>query len=380
MVLAASLAAPLLVGVPSGGAAQSAAGESIGRAARVPQERGKKSAPARLEPFLGTLEDARKEAKERNVPVVVFVVLDGEPQNREFSERIVPDPEVAAVCTQTVVLLSNNGEHPSKQVEEVVDGKKTTREVCSVFGVPKCDDHRRLWDPVFLAWNDKGELKCPQVIVVAPDGQLKKRVRPGEVPSVQNVTTAVDAVKTEAGPGLTREQLALVKARLADGARQIDSDPADAWRSFQVVLATNDKVSWAAQAREGQAKALELLGAEREAAAARIADGGVVAGYGALVMLAERCKGLPIEKDLKKQIDKVESDKATKEVIAKYKRELAAEALWTEARELESQGQDKKAETRIRTLLRKFGDTPAGERARKTWPDIAKDEDAKRGG
>ena len=40
----------------------------------------------------------------------------------------------------------------------------------------------------------------------------------------------------------------------------------------------------------------------------------------------------------------------------------------------------KKAEAKVRNLLRKFGDTPAGKRARETYPKVAEEEDAKKAG
>ena len=54
-----------------------------------------------------------------------------------------------------------------------------------------------------------------------------------------------------------------------------------------------------------------------------------------------------------------------------------AEKLWSEAQALES-GEPKKAEAKVRTLLRKFGDTKAGARARARYPEWAADEDKKR--
>lgn len=353
---------------------------SIGWGVEPPQAAQKKAAPARFAPFVGTLEEARAHASERNVPLVVCPVLDGEEASDRFAGAVPSDPAYAAALANAVVLIANAGEHPKKQIEELVDGKKSAREVCSVFLTPSCADHQLNWDPVFFAYNEKGELRCPQMIVVLPDGKVARRLAPGDVPKPGQVSSALAALVEKLGPGLTAEGLATVKAALAAAQAALERGaPADAWRAWAEVLAVTQTSRQAEAARTGQAQALTEIAARRDAALALLEGERVVDGYEALVALAASCKGLPNEKELAKLVSQAETKPATRDVIAAHKKTLAAEALWKEIGELEAQNQRRKAEAKVRLLIRKYWDTEAGKRARKAYPEIAKDEDARGG-
>ncbi|MCC6406645.1 MAG: hypothetical protein IT453_05745 [Planctomycetes bacterium] len=352
---------------------------SIGWNAPTPKAQ-KKAVAARFAPFVGTLEEARKEAAERNVPLVVFAVLVEEEASERFAKTLPADPAVATALDGTVLVIANAGEHPARKLEETVDGKKTSRDVCSVFLTPTCADHQRNWDPVFFAFNEDGALRCPQVMLVAPDGKVSRRLMPGDVPKPSQIASAVAGVREKLGAGLSREELDTVKAAQAAARKAIERDDhPEAWRAWSAVIAVNPATKYAEEARAGAAQALAGIATERDAALELVKGDQVLVGYAQLVSLAERCKGLPNEKELAKAVAQAESLPTKRDVIAAYKKGLAAEALWKEFEELSAANQKRKAETKLRLLIRKYWDTEAGKRARKAYPEIAADEDSKGG-
>ncbi len=366
--------------VSLGAAGSPRVGESSELSVQAPQALAKKTPPTKLEPFLGTLEEAQKEATERNVPLVIFAVMESEEANDRFAKNVPHDVAIAGALDGTVLVIANAGKHEAKKVEEIVNGKRVAHEVCSVFGTPTCVDHQRNWDPVFLAYNVKGELQCPVVMLVGPDKKVAKRLAAGDVPKAASITSALNALREKIGPGLSHVELTVVKQKLAEAQKSIDAgDAAGAWRSFAAVIAVNDKVRFADEARAGEAKALESLNAQRDDANAKLASDKPEIGYEALLDLATRCKGLPNEKELAKLIQQAETAPATKAAIAQWKREKAALDLWNEMKSLEAAKQAAKAEAKIRQILRKFADTAIGARTKREYPDIAKDEETKGG-
>lgn len=355
-----------------------AAAHCIGRNAVAPEPLQKKAPPPRFAPFVGSLDDARRHATERNVALVVCAVLAGEEASERFAQTVPQDPAYAAALAGALVIVANAGEHPAKKLEELVDGKKVVRDVCSAFFTPTCADHQKLWDPTFFAFQEQGELRCPQMIVVAPDGQVAKRLAPGDVPKPSQVTTALGAIAEKFGPGLSEQEFATVQRALVDAEAATNRGAhADAWRACALVVSIAPKAPQAEVARKGQATALGELAVRRDAALERLAGDRPTDGYDELVALVEDCKGLPNEKELAKLVADAEAKPTLRDVIAAHKKHLAAEALWKEIGELEAANQKRKAEAKIRLLVRKYWDTEAGKRARKQYPEIAADEDAK---
>ena len=77
-------------------------------------------------------------------------------------------------------------------------------------------------------------------------------------------------------------------------------------------------------------------------------------GHRRLVGLVPQCSGTPLEKELARAIAGWERDKRTKDEIAALKREIEAEELWREAQALASEDETRKAEAKVRLLLRKY--------------------------
>lgn len=357
-----------------------------GLQAKPDRSQSKKPAPGsaasstRLQPFVGKYAEAKVGAKERNVPILIHIVIEGEAQNDEYREKILPEKELVAASVNVIVIVANNGTHAKKAIEETVDGQKKKREVCAVYGFDSCSQHQRFWDDIYRDFKEEtGEMYCPQTIVLSPEGKVATRINTHAVPPASEIVAAVKDAQQKAGPGLSQAELTEVKRLLIEGQALVTAKAwPDALRTWQKLLAITPKSTWADEAGKGVVVAQAGLSAEFERVSALLVPGQAAQGYKELTELDKQCTGLPIGKEIKARIAKAETSKELRDEIAAYKLAAEADALMREAQGLLDAKQDKKAERLVRRLFAKrYAATPAAAQARELWPEWAKEEDAK---
>lgn len=340
----------------------------------APAAKAAAAAPA-LQPWKGKFADAKAAAKERNVPILVHIILEGEEQNDEYREKILTDPDLLKRSPSALVIVSNKGQHPSKKIEVVVDGEKTQRDVCSVYPMfDTCQQHQAAWDELYLEYREEnGDMMCPQTVVLAPDGTLAGRINTSNVPEPSEIGALLVAAIAKAGPGLTEEQLVTVKKALEDGKRlAAEQKWIPAWHAWSSVLAITQKSPYADTARAEEPKALAGIQKEFERIAALLVPGTAAKAYEELTRFAAEIAGTPIEKDVAARIKKADGDKAIQPELKAWRLSVEADALLREANGLTDTGDKKKAEKVVRKLLGpRFAGTPAQETAKKLWPEIA---------
>lgn len=362
-----------------GAATALAAAAGPGSAPAWPLAQGKRAPAAKLAPFNGTLDEAYVRAFDRNVPALLVAIVETDDAEHDdvaaFRKEVLTSPVLADACRLAVVVLANNKVHKLAEVES--GDPPVKRQVCSVYRTEGCAWHQKQFDAIYREYQDSGgELRSPAVIVVGPDRKAAAQWQTGTAPAIDEIVGALAAVCAKAGEGLTEAQLADVRAAMRRaGEAEAKKDYGDGHRAWSAVLAITQKTRYADEARAGCERALAGLTAALDAARAAVREGRVVEGYRALLALAPAAAGTPLDKDVRKEIVAVETGKATKDAIAAYKRELEAEALWREAEALAPR-EPKKAEAKLRLLIRKYSETPAGKRAREAHPDWAAQEDA----
>lgn len=348
-------------------------------AAPLAQKRAK--AEPRLEPFLGSLTDAKRAAAERNVPLLIHGVLEGEPQNDEYRDHVLHDAGLIALCERAVVIVANNGEHELETVKETVDERTVERKVCSAYPwFERCDQHRLCWDPIYEEFHDAdGDLRCPQTIVLDPAGAIAWHRDDGNAATAGDVTAELKAAQKAAGKGLTVSELAELKNELGQGRLATkDGDPARAWRAFSAANELLASGPYGEESKAGMASALAEMQKRLAAEVARLVPGTAGAAYRALVGLAKAFVDTPLEKDAGAAVRDAEKRKDVSEEVDAAKLEMEAEELWNEAQELEKAGEAKKAERVIRRLLRKrYASTEVAKALRAKYPEWAAEEDAK---
>lgn len=343
----------------------------------------KKGAPAeKYQPFHGTLGEARTMARERNIPLLVCMTLEGEIESDNYDGAILADAGFRRRATRAVVLVSNNVPHATRKLTEVVDGEKVTREVCSRYPEGTCEDHMRHWDELYFAYAVKGELRLPETIVI--DANLKPgvdnanaqvvwRLSSGELPALSDITAALDRLGKKLGRGLSRAEHATLSTHLARGRimAKAKSWP-DAWRAYLAILEVTEDGPFAEEAAAEAPRIETALRAEIDGLEKRLAPDEIAIPYGRLLELERECADLPMAKEISGRLRKLRRRKDLREGIEHFELAQEAEQLWSEATDLESRGEKRKAERVAKKLLKKkYAGTPAFERARQRWPELA---------
>jgi hypothetical protein len=338
--------------------------------------------PKPVVPFAGSYDEALARAADRNVPLLVFAfhVEPGETHEDvdAYRKEIFARPDMAALAPQIVLAVGGTGVHEPASLEVEADGAKTKLSLCSQYRSETCLQHQKLFDSIYKEHNVEGELKSPATILIDPDRKVVQTWLTGGAASWDDVLTAVKQAQAKAGEGLTDAQLVEVRALLTRASGELEKGAfGAAWASYSRVLGITTKTVYAQKAREGEATARESIEDARKSARASFAEGKHVEAYRALDELRAALVGTPLEKELARELAAMEKDKAAKDAIAVWKRSQEAEKLWNEALELDAR-EPKKAEAKLRTLLRKFADTPAGARAAARYPELAADEARKK--
>jgi hypothetical protein len=339
-----------------------------------------------LSPHLGDLDSARALAKERNAPLLVHMVLDGEDDNDAYRDKLLVDAELVKLSAQAVVVVSNNGTHKRKTIEAKAagkDDKPAKREVCEAYPMyDSCAQHQRNWNELYgLYKEDSGDLRCPQAVLYLPDGKQHQRWHDGTVPAVDDVRGALAEAIKLAGPGLTVEALEAVKKLSAEARASEAGDDIAAWRAWSGVLAIATRGKWADEAATGRDAAFARIQARVRQLQAQLAPGTVVAASRALRQLAKDLAGTPLEKEILQSLKKAEAQKDLKEELAKARVEEEADLLLKEAETAADLGDQKKAEKAARKLFaKKYRETGAARVGRERWPELAREiEDAEQG-
>lgn len=337
------------------------------------QRRGKQAPP--LRPWLGDYDSAQRASLERNTPLLVVVIQEGEEANDRFRDGIWKAKDFAFAVQPVIVVLVNDGRHPPEVVKEERNGVETEVQRCSVYHTPTCADHKRNWTRAYQEFNEGGEMKTPQVLAVLPSGEVEDRLV--DVPALARVVKMIEAARAKAGPSLSAEELLEVRRSLGSAASYEKGRVwPQAWAAYARVLELTAASVYADDARAGIERALAGMQGEIDAALARIEAGEVARGYRKLLDLAQELAPTPLAKPLGKTIKGIERTKEYKDVVQGVKRELAAEALWDKVSAALAAGKDKAAERHAKTLLRKYGDTPAAGLARDRFPHLVEGDGA----
>lgn len=112
---------------------------------------------------------AQEDARQRKVPLLVVLNMDGEGGNERMLAEVYTAPEVRAAAKKCAVTIASLGKHAE------ADDPKRGCKVCSRFGLVTCDEHRATEKVVREEWlkcGPKDEVDSPRHIFRGPDGRL----------------------------------------------------------------------------------------------------------------------------------------------------------------------------------------------------------------
>ncbi|MCP3916611.1 MAG: hypothetical protein GY711_13730 [bacterium] len=341
--------------------------------------KGKEVRLDRVAYFDGRLAEAQKQARERNVPIVILAVLEGEEASDRFRDQLRDNRTLAQGARGAIVVLVNNGTHETKKLKvKGADGKSKTVEVCEQYHTPSCEVHQRNWDGVYQEYvatkSEDGRWDLPSAYILSPKNEIAKVLYDAQPPSDSEILAALRDAQRAAGPGITLEELRLVQKLTADGQLMMRAKGwADAYRHYSGVLGIVATGKYGEEAERESKAALEWMRKDLDAAAALLTPESVREGYTKLHEMTRAYAGSPLEKPVADALKSAARNPELKEAVAALKVEFAAEDLWEDAQELLRKGDDKGAKKLLRKILgKRYAATPAAERVRTQHPELVK--------
>jgi hypothetical protein len=332
--------------------------------------------PVRCAAWLSDLDAARTAALERNAPIVILALLEGETTSDRVRNELYNGAEFAQATAGTVFIVMNLGDHPPKTIDVVTEsGETVQRTVCSVYETPTCADHKRNWKSIYQEYHVNGEMRLPHLLVLLPDGRIHGRC----MDEIQRgaALKLVQEAKAAAGPSLSEKDLVEVKGQL-DQLRSFEATGrfAEAWHAAARVLELTSTGAFADKARAAEERALLALRGKLKEALAKLEQGSVEQGYVSLRGLAQGMVGTPLEGESAELLKKTEKDKRWKETIAEVQRKEEAEKLWTDCLAALDEGKTEAAERLAGRILKRFAGTPAATKAAQRFPALSGEDPA----
>jgi hypothetical protein len=326
--------------------------------------------------FHGTVDEARQEARERNVPLLVHILVDEEVCSVAYLNDVLSDPSLAEMSARAVVIVGSDGEHPQATLETKVDGEVKTRTVCSALPwFPSCTSHATARDRVWQAYKDaSGDMRAPQTIVELAEGGISWRHDTSTCPPVAAVIDALAEAQETSGKGLTIEEHTRVLEHVEAGERALErSDFPAAFEHLNAVLALAPDGALAQQVRPGRDKAEAAVVDLIEDWLPRLVPGTAPVAYAKLADVEDHVLGTPHARRVTKALDKAGRDRALSAALAPAKLSREATGLLRAYRTQVRDGENRKATVTLRRLLKpKYADTVAGRQAAAEHPDLAK--------
>ncbi len=147
-----------------------------------------------------TVDQGLQDARNRNAPVLVSFIQDGEEANDRMVNGIHKSDEVVKLTRRFVCFIANSGNH-EQTGQKQPDG--SMKQVCQKFGSVSCAEHRAVESWAFKQYT-QGEVKTPQHLFCDPTGKVLENII--DVPDVSGFTEALENTLRAAGPGLSTEE------------------------------------------------------------------------------------------------------------------------------------------------------------------------------
>jgi hypothetical protein len=329
--------------------------------------------------FHGKLSEAQAEAKERNVPLVVCCVLEGEEASDRLQEALSEDKSFASLGTVAILLVANNGDHEQKEIRaKDANGKRIKKSVCSAFGTDDCDAHKVHWDTVYKDYvmPDGGEWMLPDIYLIRPNGKLERRFLEGSYddsgggPPVSTVAREVETFKKILGPGVRTEDLVDLRREVTMAQAMAKAKLwADSWRAWSKVSGLAPSGPHAEAAKSGMELALKEMKLSLETQAKRMVPETLEDAYRRI--RAMDFDDSPIEREVGKVLGAARRNPKLKPRLAEIDLILEAEEL-LEGIEAALQAKNKGLAKRLLRKLasKKLGHTPAAELAKERYKDL----------
>jgi tetratricopeptide (TPR) repeat protein len=155
------------------------------------------------------------EARDRNVPVLVAFIQDGEAQNEQMVTECYSDRPFIRQTKLTVNLIASQGTSDRHGVAEAKGPDGTVRKVCKKFGSVTCIEHQQIERRAFLDFSTDGTIHTPHHVLVTPDGEVITRA--DDYIECSQLMSMIQMARARVGPGLDQDTYETVQENLEKG-------------------------------------------------------------------------------------------------------------------------------------------------------------------
>lgn len=320
-------------------------------------------------------EEALKEARERNVPVMIAFIQDGEEANERIVNNFYTQKDFVLMTRKFINLLACRGTESDHGSIRVKQNGKWVR-ICKKFGSITCLEHQEVERQAFLDYMPDGFVKTPQHLFCSPDGKVLEKII--DVPLLEDFLGTMLAVLERVGRGLSREEYSQLRENFKNGEKAFRKEKyGEAIDFYNRVIGTGFKTPWVDRAKE-EVKRIDALGREKLVRVKELIEGEkYLEAWKLLEAVEADFTGSAVAKEAKSEKRAFSSIPAAKEVLEKHQRECQAEELFYKGKEWEQKGKVSKAISVYQTLERKYGSTSWGKLAKERLEALGEKKEAR---
>jgi hypothetical protein len=310
------------------------------------------------------------EAKERNVPVMVAFIQDGEPQNEQMPAEVYPNSKVMEASRLLINLIASRGtaaEHGEAVVTE--GGEKRT--VCAKFGIVSCLEHQKIERRAFLEFT-QGEIDTPAHVFASPDG--KEMFRADDFVDAAELVRMMKQAVERVGPGVKAEDYQQIQRDLREGDDLLAKKAIGAAaKKYATVAAKAYRIASVERARERLAEIDRMGASEIAECDQKLQDKDYLGAYQALERVARVFKGVRAEKDARSRLAALDKNPEAGEVRRVALLDQKARPLMEQAETLLLKGSIDKAAELYRKVAQAYPATPSASVARERLAALGDD-------
>ncbi len=296
----------------------------------------------------GTVREAQKIAAERNVPILIALLQDGEEASERLIDELFKDKAFVKLTKELLPIVASKMDHGSKS--QTINGIK--KEVCKRIGGCTCEHHQGAEVKVFRVFFVGIDAKTPQIMICKPDLTLVERIE--DVAGSHSYGAAVKKARKSMGPGLSalahktaRERLTKARNFLRMGKIR------EAWQEIEPLVQVGGPSPLVKRAlvlqEQIDSRINEALKKARSAAEA----GDYWTAMGTLDQIMGEFKGAPPAKKAKSLFDRLKKTKPGKKVAKGLKKQARLQPTMVKAKNHENHGEYEKARRLYRRVKKK---------------------------
>jgi len=323
-------------------------------------------------------DQAFAEARDRNVPILIAFIQDGEEQNEQMVRECYSDREFIRLTEMTVNLIASTGTSDRHGTIEVEGPNGELRKICKKFGTITCIEHQKIEQKAFQAYATNGTIDTPHHILLSPQVEILSRA--DDYVECSRLVGMIRVARQKVGSGLDRTTYEKLRSALVEGEAAL---AAKEYRRAAEILseAANVRVELPIVAR-ARAKLGEVEGKGEEILARAKVEASNKRYVEALTLLDELQREFrsfrKLFKEAAKQTQMLFANPDAKEAKRIFELEPRARKLLEKAFE-ELRGENPAGAAMLfGDILEKFDGTPSAKIAREKLEELRSDPETRR--